>query len=285
MEKLRIAVQKSGRLSEKSLQLLKECGITLSNTDRKLKSEARNFPMEILFLRDDDIPQYVENGVADIGILGQNEIWEKDKDVEIIENMGFGGCRLSLAIPKDETYTDITYFEGKRIATSYPKILKKIFDKKNIQVKIEEIGGSVEIATGIGLADGIFDIVSTGSTLIMNGLKEVDIILRSEAVLISNKNLNPAKLELLDKLLFRIRAYKKGLGSKYIVMNAPNSSIPQIVRILPGMKSPSIIPLAEEGWSSIHSVIAEDEFWNVIDSLKEVDAQGILVMNIEKMIL
>ncbi len=285
MEKLRIAIQKSGRLSEKSLELLKECGIAISNTDRKLKSEARNFPMEILFLRDDDIPQYVENGVADIGILGQNEIWEKDKDVAVIEKMGFGGCRLSLAIPKDEAYTDITYFEGKKIATSYPRILTKFFTEKNIRVKIEEIGGSVEIATGIGLADGIFDIVSTGSTLVMNGLKEVDVILRSEAVLISNKGLSPSKQELLERLLFRIRAYKKGIGSKYIVMNAPNTSIPKIVEILPGMKSPSIIPLAEEGWSSIHSVVAEDEFWDVIDSLKDVDAQGILVMNIEKMVL
>ncbi len=285
MEKLRIAIQKSGRLSEKSLELLKECGIAISNTDRKLKSEARNFPMEILFLRDDDIPQYVENGVADIGILGQNEIWEKDKDVVVIEKMGFGGCRLSLAIPKDEAYTDITYFEGKKIATSYPRILTKFFTEKNIRVKIEEIGGSVEIATGIGLADGIFDIVSTGSTLVMNGLKEVDVILRSEAVLISNKGLSPSKQELLERLLFRIRAYKKGIGSKYIVMNAPNTSIPKIVEILPGMKSPSIIPLAEEGWSSIHSVVAEDEFWDVIDSLKGVDAQGILVMNIEKMVL
>ncbi len=285
MEKLRIAIQKSGRLSEKSLELLKECGIAISNTDRKLKSEARNFPMEILFLRDDDIPQYVENGVADIGILGQNEIWEKDKDVAVIEKMGFGGCRLSLAIPKDEAYTDITYFEGKKIATSYPRILTKFFTEKNIRVKIEEIGGSVEIATGIGLADGIFDIVSTGSTLVMNGLKEVDLILRSEAVLISNKGLSPSKQELLERLLFRIRAYKKGIGSKYIVMNAPNTSIPKIVEILPGMKSPSIIPLAEEGWSSIHSVVAEDEFWDVIDSLKGVDAQGILVMNIEKMVL
>ncbi len=285
MEKLRIAIQKSGRLSEKSLELLKECGIAISNTDRKLKSEARNFPMEILFLRDDDIPQYVENGVADIGILGQNEIWEKDKDVAVIEKMGFGGCCLSLAIPKDEAYTDITYFEGKKIATSYPRILTKFFTEKNIRVKIEEIGGSVEIATGIGLADGIFDIVSTGSTLVMNGLKEVDVILRSEAVLISNKGLSPSKQELLERLLFRIRAYKKGIGSKYIVMNAPNTSIPKIVEILPGMKSPSIIPLAEEGWSSIHSVVAEDEFWDVIDSLKGVDAQGILVMNIEKMVL
>ena len=284
-EKLKIAIQKSGRLSEKSLELLKECGIKISNTDRKLKAEARNFPMEILFLRDDDIPQYVEQGVADLGILGENEVWEKDKDVEVIEKLGFGNCRLSLAIPKDEEYTGISYFQGKKIATSYPKILFNYFTEKGIDVKIEEIGGSVEIATGIGLADGIFDIVSTGSTLIMNGLKEVDAILKSEAVLIANKSLNEEKKVLLEKLLFRIRAYKKGSGSKYIVMNAPNESIPEICRILPGMKSPSILPLAEEGWSSIHSVVQEDEFWDVIDALKDVKAQGILVMNIEKMIL
>ncbi len=284
MEKIKIAIQKSGRLSEKSLQLLSECGIKISNGG-KLKAEAKNFPMEILFLRDDDIPQYVENGVADIGILGENEVWEKDKDVEIIEKLGFGNCRLSLAIPKDEVYTDLNYFQSKRIATSYPKVLHKFLSQKGIDVKIEELGGSVEIATGIGLADGIFDIVSTGSTLIMNGLKEVEAIVKSEAVLISNKNLNEQKQQLLDKLLFRIRAYKRGVGSKYIVMNAPNASIPKICSILPGMKSPSILPLAEEGWCSIHSVVQEDQFWDVIDALKEVDAEGILVMNIEKMIL
>lgn len=285
MQKLKIAIQKKGRLSEKSLALLQECGIKISNTDRKLRAEARNFPMEILFLRDDDIPQYVEQGVADIGILGANEVWEKEKNVEIIEQLGFGRCRLSLAIPKDENYTGINYFEGKKVATSYPKILKNYFDEKNIDVKIEEIGGSVEIATGIGLADGIFDIVSTGSTLIMNGLKEVDAILKSEAVLIANKWMCAEKSALLDKLLFRMRAFKKGLGSKYIVLNAPNTSIPKICAILPGMKSPSILPLADEGWSSVHAVVQEDEFWDVIDALKDVNAEGILVMNIEKMIL
>lgn len=285
MEKLKIAIQKSGRLSEKSLALLTECGIKVSNGDRKLKTEARNFPMEILFLRDDDIPQYVEQGVADIGILGENEVWEKDKEVQIVEKLGFGNCRLSLAIPKDAEYTGVEYFKGKRVATSYPKILSTFFSEKGIDVSIEELSGSVEIATGIGLADGIFDIVSTGSTLIMNGLKEAETIVKSESVLISNKNLNREKQQLLEKLLFRIRAYKRGLGSKYIVMNAPNQSIPKICTILPGMKSPSILPLAEEGWSSIHSVVREDEFWDVIDALKDVEAQGILVMNIEKMIL
>ena len=285
MEKIKIAIQKSGRLSEKSLELLTECGIKVSNGDRKLKTTARNFPMEILFLRDDDIPQYVEQGVADIGILGENEVWEKDKDVKIVEKLGFSNCRLSLAIPREEVYTGLDYFRGKRIATSYPKILGKFFREKGIEVKIEELGGSVEIATGIGLADGIFDIVSTGSTLIMNGLKEVEAILRSEAVLISNKNLTPAISSLLDQLLFRIKAYKEGQGKKYVLLNAPNAVLPDIVRLMPGMRSPSIIPLADEGWSSVHSVISDDDFWEVIDELKRKGAEGILVIPIEKMIV
>lgn len=285
MDKLKIAIQKSGRLSEKSIVLLNECGIKISNGDRKLKTEAKNFPMEILFLRDDDIPQYVEQGVADIGILGQNEVWEKEKNVTEIEKLGFGNCRLSLAIPKDEEYNGLEYFSGKSIATSYPKILRKLLKSRNIDAQIEELSGSVEIATGIGLADGIFDIVSTGSTLIMNGLKEVETLIKSEAVIICNKNLNAVKQELLGKFLFRVRAYKRGLGNKYILLNAPNESIPAICTILPGMKSPTILPLAEEGWSSIHSVVQEDQFWDVIDALKNVNAQGILVINIEKMIL
>lgn len=284
MEKLKIAIQKSGRLSEKSLELLNECGIKISNGDRKLRTEAKNFPMEILFLRDDDIPQYVEQGVADIGILGENEVWEKDKDVTIIEKLGFGSCRLSLAIPKDEEYTGLDYFEGKRIATSYPRILSKFFGVKGINVKIEEISGSVEIATGIGLADGIFDIVSTGSTLLMNGLKEVEAIVKSEAVLIANKNLSREKTELLEKLLFRIKAYKNGQGRKYILLNAPNEALPKIIKLLPGMHSPSILPLADKGWSSVHSVINDDDFWEVIDELKMVGAEGILIIPIEKMI-
>ncbi len=285
MENIKIAIQKSGRLSEKSLELLTECGIKVSNGNRKLKTEARNFPMEILFLRDDDIPQYVEQGVADIGILGENEVWEKDKEVDMIEKLGFGNCRLSLAIPKDEVYTGLDYFNGKRIATSYPKILHKYFQVKGIDVKIEELGGSVEIATGIGLADAIFDIVSTGSTLLMNGLKEAEAIIKSEAVLISNKNLSPAKTELLDRLLFRIKAYKNGQGKKYVLLNARNEVIPDIVKLLPGMRSPSILPLADEGWSSVHSVISDDDFWEIIDELKRHGAEGILVVPIEKMIL
>ena len=283
--KLKVAIQKNGRLSEKSLELLMECGIKVSNGDRKLKTEAKNFPMEILFLRDDDIPQYVEQGVADIGILGENEVLERDKDVVTVEKLGFGNCRLSLAIPKDDVYTDVSFFEGKKVATSYPKILRNYFLEKNINADIEEIGGSVEIATSIGLAEGIFDIVSTGSTLIMNGLKEIETVLKSEAVMISNKNLSEAKAAILDKLLFRIKAYKNGTRSKYIVLNAPNESLEKICTLIPGMRFPTILPLSGSDWSSVHSVVEEDDFWNIIDALKGYGAEGILVMPIEKMIL
>ncbi len=285
MSKLKMAIQKSGRLSEKSLQLLQECGIKVSNSDRKLKAEAKNFPIDVLFLRDDDIPQYVEQGVADIGILGENEVWEKNKKVVQVEKLGFANCKLSLAIPKDEEYTGLQYFEGKRIATSYPRIISKFFSEKNIAVEIEEIGGSVEIATSIGLANAIFDIVSTGSTLLMNGLKEVEIVTYSEAVLIANPNLTPEKQNLLDKLLFRMNAVRKAAENKYILLNAPNDAIENICNLLPGMKSPTILPLAQPGWSSLHSVVREEEFWDVIDSLKKLGAQGILVVPIEKMII
>lgn len=285
MSKLKIAIQKKGRLNEKSLKLLKECGIKLSNGNIKLKTSAKNFPIEVLFLRDDDIPQYVEQGVADIGILGENEVREKEKDVSTVEKLGFAGCNLSLAIPKDENYTGLPYFKNKKIATSYPKILKKFFDEKKINVEIEEIGGSAEIAPGIGLSNAIFDIVSTGSTLILNGLKEVEVVTKSEAVLISNNFLDTDKLQILEKLLFRIKAVKNSSENKYILLNAPNSSIEQISSILPGMKSPTILPLAEKGWSSIHSVVKEDEFWDIIDRLKAFGAQGILVIPIEKMVL
>ncbi len=284
MSTLKIAVQKSGRLSEKSLQLLEECGIKISNGERKLKAIAQNFPIEILFLRDDDIPQYVEQGVADIGILGENEVWEKDKEINIIQQLGFAGCRMSLAIPKDEMYTDLNYFEGKRIATSYPKILNDFFTKNNINVFIEEISGSVEIATSIGLADAVFDIVSTGSTLLMNGLKEVATITKSEAVLISNPNLTPKNQLLLDKLLFRIQAVREGKQNKYILLNAPNSAIESICSLLPGMKSPTILPLVNKAWSSLHSVIREDDYWEIIEQLKNLGAEGILIIPIEKMI-
>ena len=242
MNTLKIAVQKSGRLSEKSLQLLEECGIKISNGERKLKAVAQNFPVEILFLRDDDIPQYVEQGVADIGILGENEVWEKDKKVITISQLGFASCKLSLAIPKDELYSDLSYFQNKKIATSYPKILSDFFKSKNIPVIIEEISGSVEIATGIGLADAIFDIVSSGSTLIMNGLKEVEVISKSQAVLISNDSLSEEKKQILTKLLFRIDSYRNGKENKYILLNAPNNAIKSICEILPGMKSPTILP-------------------------------------------
>lgn len=284
MSTLKIAIQKSGRLSEKSLQLLEECGIKISNGERKLKAVAQNFPVEILFLRDDDIPQYVEQGVADIGILGENEVWEKGKAVTVIQPLGFAGCRMSLAIPKDESYTDLTYFEGKRIATSYPKILVDFFNQNNIQVFIEEISGSVEIATSIGLADAVFDIVSTGSTLLMNGLKEVETVVKSEAVLIANPNLTEATQAVLNKLLFRIQSVREGKQNKYILLNAPNSAIESICAVLPGMKSPTVLPLVNEGWFSLHSVIQEDDYWNRIEQLKNLGAEGILIIPIEKMI-
>lgn len=284
MSTLKIAIQKSGRLSEKSLQLLEECGIKISNGERKLKAVAQNFPVEILFLRDDDIPQYVEQGVADIGILGENEVWEKGKNVKVIQPLGFAGCRMSLAIPKDESYTDLTYFEGKRIATSYPKILLDYFNRNNIRVFIEEISGSVEIATSIGLADAVFDIVSTGSTLLMNGLKEVETVVKSEAVLIANPNLTEATQAILNKLLFRIQSVREGKQNKYILLNAPNSAIESICAVLPGMKSPTVLPLVNEGWSSLHSVIQEDDYWNRIEQLKNLGAEGILIIPIEKMI-
>lgn len=284
MSKLKIAIQKNGRLSEKSLELLKECGIKLSNGERKLKTTSSNFPIEILFLRDDDIPQYVEQGVADIGILGENEVWEKDKKVTTLKKLGFANCRLSLAVPKEENYTGLSYFNQKRIATSYPNILQKFFNEKQIDVEIETIGGSVEIAPGIGLADGIFDIVSTGSTLQMNGLKEAEVITKSEAVLISNNDLNPEKQSILEQLLFRIQSVKNASENKYILLNAPNKSIEAIASMLPGMKSPTVLPLQKQDWSSIHSVVKEDEFWDVIDQLKVLGAEGILIVNIEKMI-
>jgi len=285
MSKLKLALQKNGRLSEKSLKLLEECGIKISNGTRKLKAVSSNFPLEILFLRDDDIPQYVEQGVADIGILGLNEVLEQKKQIETIQKLGFAQCRLSLAIPKEDDYTGIQYFEGKKIATSYSEILSDYFKEKNITAQIEKIGGSVEIAPGIGLSDGIFDIISTGSTLLTNGLKEVETVVESEAVLVSNNDLSDYKKDILKKLLFRINAVKEASESKYILLNAPNENLEKIINILPGMKSPTILPLAESGWSSVHSVIKEDQFWEVIEKLKNEGAQGILVLEIEKMIL
>lgn len=285
MSKLKLAIQKNGRLSEKSLKLLEECGIKISNGTRKLKAISSNFPLEILFLRDDDIPQYVEQGVADIGIIGLNEVLEQNKNIEMIQKLGFAQCRLSLAIPKEEVYNGIQYFENKKIATSYPEILSTYFRDKNMTVQIEKIGGSVEIAPGIGLSDGIFDIISTGSTLLTNGLKEVETVLESEAVIIGTKNLSAENQNILKKLLFRINAVKEAAESKYILLNAPNENLEKIISLLPGMKSPTVLPLAESGWSSIHSVISEDRFWDVIENLKNEGAQGILVLEIEKMIL
>ncbi|WP_298951249.1 ATP phosphoribosyltransferase [uncultured Nonlabens sp.] len=281
---IRIAVQKSGRLSDKSLQLLQDCGIKFDKGGRKLSTQAKNFPMEILFLRDDDIPQYVANGVADLGILGLNEVEEKDQEVDVIKQLGFAGCRLSLAVQKDVDYPGLEWFNGKKVASSYTTIVKKFFTEKGINATTEEIGGSVEIAPGIGLAEGICDIVSTGSTLIMNGLKEVETVMYSEAVLISNPTLSHDKQELLNKLTFRIDAVQNAQKSKYILLNAPNDKIEEISALLPGMKSPTVLPLAEKGWSSLHSVIEENDFWNVIDQLKDAGAQSILVSPIEKLI-
>ena len=285
MSKLKIAIQKSGRLSENSRRLLEECGIKFSNGNGVLKTAATNFPAEILFLRDDDIPQYVEQQVADIGILGENMVYEKDKNVEVTEKLGFAGCRLSLAIAKEDKYPGIEYFNNKKVATSYPKLLSDFFRKNNISAEIEEISGSVEIAPGIGLADAVCDIVSSGSTLLTNGLREVETILKSQAVIISGRNLDQGKQDILKKLLFRIRAVKNATENKYILLNAPESAIPAISDILPGMKSPTILPLLKEGWVSLHSVVKEDTFWESIALLKEAGAEGILVIPIEKMIL
>jgi ATP phosphoribosyltransferase len=283
--KLKIAIQKSGRLYEDSVSLLKECGIDLRNVKDRLKTESDNFPLEVFFLRDDDIPQYVEDGVADIGIVGENVLVEKNKVVEVVEKLGFGKCRLSIAVPRNMDYPGISTLQGKRIATSYPVLLNKYLKEKGVQCDIHEISGSVEIAPGIGLADAVADLVSSGGTLFMNGLKEVETILSSQAVLVQHKGLNGDKQPILDKLLFRIRAVKKSKRNKYILLNAPNDNLEEIVSILPGMKSPTILPLAESGWSSVHSVVSEDTFWDIIEQLKAAGAQGILVVPIEKMIL
>lgn len=285
MNNLKIAIQKKGRLSERSRKLLEECGIQFTNGTDVLKATAVNFPVEILFLRDDDIPQYVEQQVADIGILGENIVAEKNKNTDILEQLGFAHCRLSLAIPKDIPFTGIGYFNNKKIATSYPRLLNEFLEKNGIHAEIEEIGGSVEIAPGIGLADAVCDIVSSGTTLMTNGLKEVLTIMNSQAVIISNKNLDTTRQKILSKLLFRIRAVKNARENKYILLNAPLKALPEICRILPGMKSPTILPLADKEWCSIHSVVKEDEFWERIDQLKKAGAEGILVIPIEKMVL
>lgn len=284
MSNLRLCIQKGGRLSEKSLGLLNQCGVSVSNGG-SLKAEARHFPLEVLFLRDDDIPQAVQDGVADAGILGENVVLESGKKIEVIEKLGFGRCRLSLAVRREESYDDTAWFEGKKIATTYPNIVESYLREKGVSAAIEKINGSVEIAPSIGLADGICDIVSTGSTLLSNGLKEVETILRSEAVLVKNPSLDPEKGALLNDLVFRIQSVLKAAEYKYILLNAPNEALDAIKQELPGMKSPTILPLAKEGWSSLHSVIREDDFWERIGRLKDLGAEGILVCPIEKMIL
>jgi len=283
--KLKIAIQKSGRLYDDSLKMLRDCGIELTNGVNKLRTDACNFPLEILFLRDDDIPQYVADRVADVGIVGENVLLEKQASVQLVQRLGFARCRLSIAVPRGEDYDSVAFLQSKKIATSYPVLLQQFLDQQNVQAEIHEISGSVEIAPGIGLADAICDLVSSGSTLFLNGLKEAETILRSEAVLISNPAIEAEKLEILDSLLFRINAVKKAKRSKYILLNAPNNQVDAICNLIPGMKSPTVLPLAIEGWSSLHSVVNEDEFWSVTENLKALGAQGILVIPIEKMIV
>ncbi len=281
---LKIAIQKSGRLYEQSVQLLKECGIELNNGNRQLKVKASNFPAEAYFLRDDDIPQYVSDNVADVGIVGENVVFEKEKDLNVVSKLGFGRCRLSIAVPKSMDYKEVRDLDGLKIATSYTVLLQKFLDENNLKAEIHEISGSVEIAPGIGLADAICDLVSSGSTLFTNNLKEVEVILDSQAVLVANKNLNSENREILDNLLLRINAVKAAKNNKYIMMNAPDHQLKNICALLPGMKSPTVVPLAESGWSSVQSVVNENDFWEVIEKLKQFEAQGILVVPIEKMI-
>ncbi|MBT9483244.1 ATP phosphoribosyltransferase [Sediminibacterium sp.] len=283
--KLRLAIQKSGRLHDDSMRLLKECGIDISNGVNKLKADATNFPIEVFFLRDDDIPQYVEDGVADIGFVGENVVFEKNKKVEIEEKLGFGKCRLSMAVQRNEVYENAYFLQNKKIATSYPVIVSNFLKTKGIEAEIHEISGSVEIAPGIGLADAICDLVSSGSTLFMNGLKEVEVVFESQAVLIKNNLLNEIQQQLLQRLIFRIQSVKKAKNNKYILLNAPNNKLDEIIGLLPGMKSPTVLPLATEGWSSVHSVLNENDFWNIIEQLKAAGAEGILVVPIEKMII
>lgn len=282
---LRIAVQSKGRLYDETMQLLNEAGIRLCKAKRTLLLSAVDFPVEILFLRDDDIPQSVANGVADAGIVGENEYVEKGAEAKLVKRLGFSKCRLSLAIPKDADYTDCRWFEGKTIATSYPVILKRFLCEKGVRAALHEISGSVEIAPGIGLADAIFDIVSSGSTLISNRLKEVETVMHCEALLIAGNTLAPDKQQTLDRLLFRFDAVQEAEGKKYVLLNAPKEQIAKITKLLPGMKSPTVTPLANPGWVSVQSVITEKHFWEIIGKLKDLGAEGILVIPIEKMIL
>jgi ATP phosphoribosyltransferase len=285
MTKIRIAIQKSGRLNQDSLKILKDCGISIDNGKDQLKASSRNFPLEVFYLRNGDIPQYLRDGVVDIAIIGENVLIEKGVDIEFVERLGFSKCKVSLAIPKAVEYNSVKDFEGKRIATSYPNTVKDYLDKKGVKADLHIINGSVEIAPNIGLADAICDIVSSGSTLFKNNLKEVEVMLKSEAVLAVSSKISEARKEILTKIQFRIQAVLKARRSKYVLMNAPNDKLDTILKLLPGMRSPTVLPLAEEGWSSVHTVINQDTFWEVIDELKQAGAEGILVCPIEKMVL
>lgn len=285
MTTLRIAIQKSGRLNEDSLRMIKDCGISIDNGKDQLKASARNFPLEVFYLRNGDIPQYLRDGVVDIAIIGENVLIEKGEDISFVERLGFSKCKVSLAVPKDVDYPGMEYFSNRRIATSYPNTVKKYLSKNGIEPEIHLINGSVEIAPNIGLADGICDIVSSGSTLFKNNLKEVEVLLTSEAVLAVSPMISDAAQTILDKLQFRIKSVLKGRNSKYVLLNAPNDKLEAIINVLPGMRSPTVLPLAQEGWSSVHSVIDKNQFWEIIDELKEKGAEGILVCPIEKMVL
>ncbi|MBP5513323.1 MAG: ATP phosphoribosyltransferase [Bacteroidaceae bacterium] len=282
---LRIAVQSKGRLYEDTMNLLAEAGIKISGNKRTLLIESTNFPIEVLYLRDDDIPQSVATGVADLGIVGKNELEERGEDVDTIRPLGFSKCRLSLAIPRSEEYTGLSWFEGKKVATSYPRILKRFMQENGVRCDIHVITGSVEISPGIGLSDAIFDIVSSGGTLVSNNLREVEVVMKSEALLIGNKTLSEEKRAILDELLFRIEAVKTAEDKKYVLMNVPSERLADIIDVLPGMKSPTVMPLATPGWNSVHTVIDEKSFWQIISRLKELGAEGILVIPVEKMIV
>ncbi len=285
MNKLKIAIQKSGRLNEDSLKLIKDCGISIDNGKDQLKASARNFPLEVFYLRNGDIPQYLKDGVVDVAIIGENVLIEKGGDIKYIERLGFSKCKVSLAIPKDKEYSDITFFSQKKIATSYPNTVKQFLNDKGIQTDIHIINGSVEIAPNIGLADGICDIVSSGSTLFKNNLKEVEVLVQSEAVLAISPKISKENNTILNKFKFRVQSVLKGRNSRYVLLNAPNNKIEDILNALPGMRSPTVLPLAEKGWSSVHSVINKNQFWEIIDDLKEKGAEGILVCPIEKMVI
>ena len=285
MTKIRIAIQKSGRLNEDSLRVLKDCGISIDNGKDQLKASSRNFPMDVFYLRNGDIPQYLKDGVVDIAIIGENVLIEKGEDIAIVEKLGFSKCKVSLAIPKSTAYNSIKDFEGKRIATSYPNTVRSDLEERGVKAELHIINGSVEIAPNIGLADAICDIVSSGSTLFKNNLKEVEVMLKSEAVLAVSPKISEERKKILKKIQFRIKSVLQARKSKYVLMNAPNAKLDAILKLLPGMRSPTVLPLAEKGWSSVHTVINKDKFWEVIDELKQAGAEGILVCPIEKMVL